>query len=370
MSEAKPVYSVDLSNIEVGETAICDVRGDVGELIYRGYSVVDLANRPFVDVVWLVTFGDWPSGEQRTLLAGFLASQRRLSDSDLRMLQALPRGLHPMLVLQSVIPTLQPAALSDCGLGADAALGLAIAARIPALLAAWYRLSRSEAPVPANPALSPNADFLQMFHGRAPDDKAVRTLDAVQILQLEHSFNVSTFAGRICASTGAPLQSVITAATATLFGVLHGGADQAALAMAREIGDPARAADYVADCLANKVKIMGMGHREYRVVDPRATVLKPMAQALCSAGESKQLLDTLIAVEAACQKEFARRGKEIHANVEFYKGAVFHCLGIPDDYFTALFTMARVYGWVAHYLEFKPNSRLIRPRARYIGPTR
>ena len=135
-----------------------------------------------------------------------------------------------------------------------------------------------------------------------------------------------------------------------------------------EIGSPEKAADYVKDSLANKVKIMGMGHREYRTVDPRAKILKPMAMELCQEGESRNLLEVLVAVEEACQREFSAKGKEIWANVEFYKGAVFHSLGIPTHYFTAMFAMARVYGYIAHYLEFKNDSRLIRPKARYTGP--
>jgi citrate synthase len=135
--------------------------------------------------------------------------------------------------------------------------------------------------------------------------------------------------------------------------------------MAMAIGEADRAEAYVAQCLANKVKIMGMGHREYRTVDPRARILKPMAQELCKDAESGELLATLIAVEAACQRAFAKQGKEIWANVEFYKGAVFHSLGLPTNYFTAMFAMARVYGYVAHFLEFRQDSRLIRPRARY-----
>jgi citrate synthase len=207
-----------------------------------------------------------------------------------------------------------------------------------------------------------------MFHGTAPTPEQVRMLNAAQILQMEHSFNCGTFAGRVCASTLAPIQSSISASIGTLFGRLHGGADQAALEMAMAIGSPDKAEAYVRKCLANKEKIMGMGHREYRTVDPRAKILKPMAVELCQDEESKKLLATLIAVEQACQREFADKGKEIWANVEFYKGAVFHSLGIPTHFFTAMFAMSRVYGYVAHFLEFSKNSRLIRPRANYIGP--
>lgn len=363
-------YSTDLAGIVVGTTAISDVRGDDGVLTYRGIPIERLVERPFAQVAWLLIFGEWPTPAQENALTCFLAIHRQLPDTELQLLKTLSPTLHPMLVLQCLVPTVPPPEPgNDPALTGDAAHGLAIAAKIPAWLAAWHRL-RSGAPViDADFELSPHADFLRMFHGEPAGEQQAKTFDAAQILQMEHSFNASTFAGRVCASTEAPVTSVLAASIGTLFGRLHGGADQAALAMAREIGSPDAAAAYVGHCLANGVKIMGMGHREYRTVDPRARILKPMADSLCKTGESRRLFDTLCAVEAACQKEFGIRGREIWANVEFYKGAVFHCLGIPDNFFTAMFAMARVYGYLAHYLEFTPSARLIRPRARYVGGT-
>lgn len=362
------IYSADLAGVVVGETAISDVQGASGILSYRGHPIDEIADKPFLQVAWLLVFGDWPAPAQEQQLAEYMALHRRLSVSEVDVLRALPRDLHPMLMLQSLIPTLLPPESGETfGLSEDAAHGLAIVAKMPALIAAWYRLSQGADIVPSSDSLSPHDDFLRMFHGKAPAPNQISTLDAVQILQMEHSFNASTFAGRVCASTAAPLQSVLSVSVGTLYGVLHGGADQAALAMARTIGNPDKAPAYVAECLAKKTKIMGMGHREYKTVDPRAKILKPMAAALCTSGESRRLLDTLCAVEEACQHEFAAQGKQIWANVEFYKGAVFHGLGIPDEYFTAMFAMARAYGYLAHYLEFKPNSRLIRPRAKYVA---
>lgn len=362
------IHSSDLAGVVVGETAISDVQGERGLLSYRGHAIESIAHRPFLQVAWLLVLGDWPSPLEEQRLGEFTALHRRLNATELRLLKALPRDLHPMLMLQSVLPTL---ALTDNGAAFEpapgAAEGLTIAAKLPTLIAAWYRLRSGLDVIPPADGHSPHDDFLRMLHGRVPTPAQIHVLDTAQILQMEHSFNASTFAGRVCASTAAPLQSVLSASVGTLFGALHGGADQAALAMARQIGDPAKAADYVAQCLREKTKIMGMGHREYKTVDPRARILKPMAAEHCREGESRRLFDVLCAVEESCQREFAARGQEIWANVEFYKGAVFHSLGIPDDFFTAMFAMARVYGYVAHYLEFKPVARLIRPRARYVG---
>lgn len=368
MSEQEAIRSTDLAGVIVGQTAISDVRGDKGLLSYRGFDINQLIDVPFLHVVWMLLFDEWPDERQKSALKAFMCRHLELSHAEQDLLRHVDRGLHPMLVLQGMVPLLQLPQEETLDAGMDAEHGLFIAAKITALVAAHHRLGQNKGILPPTPGKLFHDNFLTLFNGRAPTLDQVKMLNAAQILQMEHSYNAGTFAGRVCASTQAPVQSSISASIGTLFGRLHGGADQAALEMAMEIGSPDRAEAYVRDCLANKVKIMGMGHREYRTVDPRAKILKPMAVELCRNAESENLLQVLIAVEEACQREFASRGKEIWANVEFYKGAVFHSLGIPTRDFTALFAMARVYGYIAHYLEFSRDSRLIRPRAEYIGP--
>ncbi len=368
MSE-ETIYSNDLAGVVVGETAISNVQGDIGLLSYRGFDINELVGVPFLHVVWMVLFGTWPTAQEKSRLKAFMCLHTRLTHSEIDLLQHVPRELHPMLMLQGLIPLLTLPEEETLEIGPDAEHGLFLAAKISGLIAAHHRLSQSKNVLSPVPGKLFHENFLTMFHGSAPTDEQRRMLDAAQILQMEHSFNCGTFAGRVCASTLAPIQSCISASIGTLFGRLHGGADQAALEMAMAIGSPDKAEAYVKDCLANKAKIMGMGHREYRTVDPRAKILKPMAVELCQDEESKNLLATLIAVEEACQSEFANKDKEIWANVEFYKGAVFHSMGIPSHYFTAMFAMSRVYGYIAHFLEFQKDSRLIRPRAQYTGPT-
>lgn len=362
------VFSRDLAGIEVGETRISDVQGDTGLLSYRGYPIAALADKPFWQVVWLVLFGAWPDPQQEQALREFMGLHSRLEGDELALLRAVPRGLHPMLMLQGLVPLvpLKPKGTLS-GITDSALHGLLLAAKLPSLVAAWRQLELGKTPVPADPVLPFHANFLQMFNGHAPTAEQVKVLDTAQILQMEHSYNAGTFAGRVCASTLAPIQASISASIGTLYGALHGGADQAALEMAERIGTPEQADSFVKHALEQKIKIMGMGHREYKVVDPRARILKPMAKALCREGDAQNLFAILEAVEAACQREFAKRQKEIHANVEFYKGAVLHQLGLPSHYFTAAFAMARVYGYIAHYLEFSSDSCLIRPRARYAG---
>lgn len=368
MSEQPTVYSKDLAGVVVGETAISDVDGEAGLLSYRGIDINDLVGVPYLHVVWMVLFGEWPNAQQKSRLKAFMCKHSKLTHDEIDLLQQVSRDLHPMLMLQGLVPLLHLPEGELLGMGKDAEHGLFLAAKISGLIAAHYRLGQSKVILPPTPGKLFHENFLTMFTGSAPSEEQRRMLDAAQILQIEHSFNSGTFAGRVCAGTLAPIQSCISASIGTLFGKLHGGADQAALEMAMDIGSPDKAEAYVRDCLANKVKIMGMGHREYRTVDPRARILKPMAMELCQDEESKNLLNTLVAVEEACQREFAAKDKEIWANVEFYKGAVFHSLGIPTHYFTAMFAMARVYGYIAHFLEFRQNSCLIRPRAHYTGP--
>ncbi len=360
-----------LAGVVIGETSISNVDGAIGELSYRGVSIEQLADRPFLPVAWLLLFGDFPSADEEAALSGFLRAHRELTHGEQAMLAAVPTTTHPMLMLQAMIPLLDLTIRAELGVpfgGLDAYHGLIIAAKIPSLIAGFRHLENGGIISTADSDDNMHRYFLRSLHGQEPTETMVATLDAAQILQMEHSFNAGTFAGRVTLSTQAPIQSSISASIGTLFGSLHGGADQAALEMAAAVGSPEAAHDFVRQTIANGGRIMGMGHREYRVVDPRARILKPMARLVCRDGESQRLLATLEAIEDACIIELEKPERPLRANVEFYKGAVFHALGIPSHYFTAMFAMARVFGYVAHCLEFRPQSRLIRPAAQYVGP--
>jgi citrate synthase len=359
-----------LEGIVVGATAVSHVDGELGQLSYRGYPIETLVDRPFGQVAWLLLFGDWPDADQEQQLLQFLLAHRDLSGTEAQLLAAIGEGVHPMLMLQAMVPVLDLESRGKIDLPDDsetARHGLIIAARLPSLVAAYFRREQGlEWPLTSR-ALEPQRGLLENMHGASPGDMEVSVLDKAQILQMEHSYNAGTFAGRVALSTQAPVQSSISASLGTLFGKLHGGADQAALEFAAAVGDPSAAAEEVKQLLCEGGRVMGMGHREYRTVDPRATLLKPLARHVCTEPESERLLATLEAIEAACIDQLEKPGKPIRANVEFYKGAVFHALGIPSRYFTAMFAVARVYGYLAHALEFVPQARLIRPRATYIG---
>ncbi len=363
--------NIGLEGVEVGATAISNVDGERGELSYRGHPIAELAEQNFVRVAWLLLFGEWPNPHEEAQLGQFLSSHAVLTRAERDLLAAIPADTHPMLMLQALVPLLNTVPLESIDLpseSSDAVEGLIVAAKIPSLVAAYYRREQDlEWPLVSHGG-DPIAAFLKNLHGRTPAKAQVDALRVAQILQMEHSYNAGTFCGRVALSTDAPVVSSISASIGTLFGRLHGGADQAALEMAVAIGSADKAAAYVQEQIARGERIMGIGHREYQTLDPRAAVLKPLARSVCQQPEHLALLDTLEAVEQACVEALEKPGKTLRANVEFYKGAVFYALGVPPHFFTSLFAMARVWGYLAHALEFRPEARLIRPRARYIGP--
>jgi citrate synthase len=266
-----------------------------------------------------------------------------------------------MHVLQGLTPLLDPSdAFAAHG---EAAQGFAVAAKLPALIATHFKRA-SVAHVKAG---DPIAQFLAQIEAPERAD-ARRAFEVAQILQLEHSFNAGTFTARVVASTLAPVENALAAAFGALHGVLHGAADQAALETAERVGSPERAAAFVDQCLANGEKVMGMGHREYKVVDPRAVHLKGLAGRLAAGTEHENTYRTLEAIEARFSERMAEKGKDLYANVEFYKGVVFRVLGLPPRFFTALFGMSRVFGYLAHFTECRQENRLVRPQAHYVGP--
>ena len=360
-------FSKGLDGVVVDATAISNVEGDIGRLTYRGYAIEELVEQDYISVAWLVLFGEFPSTPQRNELNDFLLTHAHLTHRELKILTTLGRELHSMQMLQAMIPLLEPGVVQFAGLDAEAARGLAIIARIPEIIAAWYCLQNDRKFVPDE---SPDylQRFLSMFTGERPGAEALHILKVVQILQMEHSFNAGTFATMCVSSTLAPVESVLSAGVGALAGKLHGGADEAALEDARRVGSPESAAGFIRQLLAEKGKLMGMGHREYRVVDPRAVILKPLAERASRDTEQEVLFKTLEAMEASFNAAMKEKGKEVWANLEFYKGPAYEVVGIPSDYFTAVFAMSRAIGWLAHFIETRADNRIFRPRAEYTGP--
>jgi citrate synthase len=359
-----------LDGVIADHTSTSLVDGVAGRLYYRGYPIELLVQQRFAAVMHLLVFGELPDAarlaevEEYLWLAGHLPSA--LSTS----LRELTRhGMHPMAALQAITPLLHldPPAI-QLGRTVHEEEGLLIAARIPAAIGVIHAALQDHA-APVYPATrSYGARYLQLLHGRQPSTAEVETLERMQILQLDHGFNASTFTARVVTSTLAPVPSALSAAMGALYGHLHGGADQDALEMALEIGDAANANEFVAHCLATKRRVPGMGHREYRVVDPRGSIMKDMAQRLAVTPEHRQLLNTLLAVEAAFAEQTRTKPRALRANLELYKGLTCLALGIGKEFFTATFAASRAFGWVAHIVEQRADNRIIRPSVHYVGP--
>ena len=356
-----------LKGVYFDRSQVCFIDGRAGELLYRGYSIHDLAQAStFEETCYLLLHGELPS---REALAAF--------DADLKAARALPaavldvirtvRDAHPMDVLRTAASALAAfdADVADNSPEATLRKGVRLTAQVPMIIAAHERIRHGREPVAADPALGHAANFLAMLTGRTPSDDAAKLMDTDMILHAEHGSNASAFTARVVAGTDANLHAAITAAIAALSGPAHGGAAENVMRMAQEIGDPANAAEYVKRKRANKEPVMGFGHRVYRAEDPRARHMRAGVEKLSHAmGEPKwyQILAALV----DAMKPYARHG--VNVNVDFYAGVVYFLNGIPEDLFVPIFAAGRVPGWTVQVQEQFANNILIRPLTLYNGP--
>jgi len=360
-----------LEGVIVGSTRLSNVEGIAGRLTYRGYDIHDLAaNATFEEVCHLLLFGELPTASQLEDLNVRLAANRSLPRPVLEWMEAMPKDGSPMDALRTVVSGLALFTPQvEEGLHASnprSAIGLI--AKTPTIVAAWDRIRRGLHPIEPQPHLSTAANFLYMRSGRPPLAEAERALDTYFVLLADHSYNASTFAARVTASTRADIFAAATSAIATLGGDLHGGAPAKVMKMLIEIGTPDRGAGYVRDLLSRGERVMGLGHREYKVRDPRAQHLEETARALAEVSEGKwyRLARALEDTAVAALREH-KPDARIFANVEFYTAPTLYGLGIPPDEFTCMFSCARMAGWTAHVLEQLGDNRLIRPQAAYVG---
>lgn len=362
-----------LEGVVVGSTQLSNVEGAIGRLTYRGYDIDDLApNATFEEVVHLLLYGALPNRQQLDSLKRELGSGRALPEPLINAMQNVPKTAWPMEVLRTVVS----------GLGlfspvnaqgehhSDVHAAIELIAKFPTIVAAWDRIRRGLDPVAPRTDLSQAANFLYMRSGKVPHEIEQDALDTYFVLLADHSYNASTFAARVAASTRADIYASVTAALATLQGDLHGGAATAAFRTFNEIKSPENAEPYVREILDKGKRIMGMGHREYKVRDPRARHLEAMAKELADYVGGERHYETARAVEEASRKVLQEKkpGNTIYANVDFYTAPVLADLGIPGDEFTCLFACGRVAGWTGHILEQLADNRLIRPQATYDGP--
>ena len=358
-----------LEDVVVSTSDICFIDGREGRLVYRGFDVNDLVERSsFEEVVYLLWHGGLPSRKDLDAHLKSLSATatRRLPPKLIGILRALPKKTTPMEVLRtgvSALAAFDPDA-ADNSREATARKSLRLTARLPTLVAAWERIRRGKPLVAPNPKLSLAANFLTMMSGKMPTPLEVKTFDVALILHADHEFNASTFAARVTAATMSDVHSAITSAIGALKGPLHGGANEQVMRMVEQIKSPALAEAWIRKALADKTRVMGFGHRVYRVEDPRAKHLRRLATEL-----GRQMGDTSSVAILNTVARAVTEDKHIHPNVDLYSGAAYKSMGIPTDQFTPIFAISRVAGWTAHVMEQHANNRLIRPRAEYTGPT-
>jgi citrate synthase len=361
-----PVISRGLEGVIAAETRIGDVRGDVGQLIYRGYDINELAGKvSYEETVHLLWHGRLPTQRELDTLTIALRAEREVPQTVIDFIRSAPKTAAPIDVMRTAVSMLGcfPTVRHDLDMSENEAIAIKLVAQI-GIIAAYFHRARTGLDLPPiRKDLGEAAHFLWLMKGAEPTSEEAATLDVAYVLHAEHGFNASTFTARDVASKMSDMYSAISAAIGALKGPLHGGANEGVIHMLQEIGSLEKVDAWVEDALAQKKKIMGIGHRVYKVLDPRAPHLKAMAIKLSNQlGEPKwiQMSERI----ATIMKE--RKG--LNANVDFYSATVYYSLGIPTDLFTPIFAISRMSGWTAHVLEQYADNRLFRPLSEYTGP--
>lgn len=360
------VVAKGLEGIIANESSLSLVDGAKGVLIYRGYHIDDLvAHTTFEEVMFLLHRGKLPNRAELDAFQADLAAKRELPEQVIAFLRAAPEDAGPMDVLRTAVSML---GLSDTrgehqNRDLNEERALSICARIPLIVAYYHRARKGLDLPPVRKDLSEAGHFLYLVTGEEPTPEATRTLDVAYILHADHGMNASTFSARVTIATLSDIYSAITSAIGTLKGPLHGGANEGVIHMLEEIGDEDKVDDYVAGKLERKEKIMGIGHRVYKVLDPRAPHLRKMAVELTKQlGEPKWINMSERIAKIMLEK------KKLNANVDFYSATVYYSLDIPTDLFTPIFAISRAAGWTAQVLEQLDDNRLYRPLTDYTGP--
>ena len=356
-----------LKGVYFDRSRVCFIDGRAGELLYRGYSIHDLAQRSsFEETCYLLLHGELPSRDELARFDGELKAARSLPAPLLDIIAAI-RHAHPMDVLRTAVSALAAfdADVADNSPAATLRKGMRLTAQVPMVIAAHEHIRNGRPPVPADRSLGHAANFLWMLKGTPPGPDAARLMDVDMILHAEHGSNASAFTARVVAGTEANLHAAMTAAIAALSGPAHGGAAENVMRMAQEIGTPDAAADYVKQKRANKEAVMGFGHRVYRAEDPRARHMRAGVEQLSKAMGEPRWYQILAALVDA-MKPYARHG--VNVNVDFYAGVVYFLNGIAEDLFVPIFAAGRVPGWTVQVLEQMENNILIRPLTLYNGP--
>ena len=372
MSLESGTYSKGLEGIIADETTVCRLDGPKGRLYYRGYAIEDLAkSSDFEEVTYLLLNEKLPSAAELAEWRPQMRASRGIPPQVWEMIKAFPPGAHPMQLLQSVVAyissyvqrTIQHSTTCDCR------QTLHQVVQVASVVAAYQRCREGRTLVPPRMDLSHGANFLYMLRGTEPEEYEGRIMDVSLVLHAEHEFNASTFTARVVASTMSTCYCSISAAMGALHGSLHGGANEKVMDMVEAIGSPDQVGGWMDKAIAEKRKVPGMGHREYKVKDPRSYVMEEFLKEVSQKKGDDRLYGILKEVEKQFRERMEEKGKPLYPNVDFFSGAVYTMLGIPRILFTPIFAMARVAGWLAHILEQREhNNRIYRPESLYKGP--
>ena len=361
-------YRPGLEGIPVAQSSISYVDGQKGILEYRGIRIEELASHStFLETSYLLIWGELPTKEELEVFEYEIRHRRRIKYRIRDMMKCFPETGHPMDALQASAAALglfySKRALDNPDYIREASVRLL--AKIPTMVAAFKQMRKGNDSVQPNDDLDYSANFLYMLNEQKPDPLAARIFDICLTLHAEHTMNASTFSAMVTASTLTDPYAVVASAVGTLAGPLHGGANEEVITMLEEIGSVENVRSYVEDCVQRKSKIMGFGHRVYKVKDPRATILQNLAEQLFEKFGHDKYYEIAVALEQAVEEKLGQKG--IYANVDFYSGLVYRKLGIPTDLFTPIFAIARVAGWLAHWKEQLEENRIFRPTQIYTG---
>ena len=361
-------YIPGLEKIPAAESSISFVDGQAGVLEYRGIRIEELAeNCTFDEVSFLLLDGRLPTQSELDQFTEQSRKERHLSSYMQDLIRCLPADAHPMAKLQTCVSAMGMF-MGPHGVFNDETRrewAVRFIGKFPALIAAIDRTRQGLDIIEPDVSLGRSSDFLRMLSGEVPDELSARVLNSCLILHADHTMNASTFATRVVASTESEPGAAISAAVGSLAGPLHGGANERVLTMLEEIGSVENVRPFFERKMANHEKIMGLGHRVYKTKDPRATILQELTHQLFAERGASPLYDVAVELENVATKEIGAKG--IYPNVDFYSGIVYNKLGIATDLFTPIFALARISGWMAHWLEQMRNNRIFRPTQKYTG---
>ncbi|MBV9671265.1 MAG: citrate synthase [Verrucomicrobia bacterium] len=358
--------SKGLEGVVANETKLGDVRGQEGQLIYCGYDINELAGKTcFEEIIYLLWNNRLPTYSEVNNLKQKLASERQLPAPVIDFIKSTPKAASPIDVLRTGVSMLglhDSTLTSDYSLEANQHRAVSIIAKVGVIIAYFHRARNGLDLPPVRKDLNEAAHFLYLLDGKEPSEKKVQTLDLAFVIHAEHGMNASTFSARVSISTLTDIYSAVTAAVATLKGPLHGGANEGVIHMLQEINTPDRVDAYIENALSEKRKIMGIGHRVYKVLDPRASHLRKMAIELSTELGQPKWIEMSERIAALMKEK-----KGLYADVDFYSATVYYSMGIPTDLFTPVFAISRTAGWTAHILEQLNDNKLYRPLSQYTG---